>query len=63
MRNMEKAGVRRSTAMKSTGHKTESVYRRYAIVSKKDLQEGAAKLQGLNAMVTKTVTVAGRANL
>ncbi len=30
--------------MKLTGHKTESVYRRYAIVDKQSLQEAAAKL-------------------
>ncbi|MEO5656465.1 MAG: hypothetical protein ABIO65_05255 [Nitrospiria bacterium] len=30
--------------MKLTGHKTESVYRRYAIVSESDLSEGVKKL-------------------
>jgi hypothetical protein len=30
--------------MKLTGHKTESVYRRYAIVSQSDLEEAARKL-------------------
>jgi hypothetical protein len=30
--------------MKMVGHKTESVYRRYAIVSGNDLKEAAAKL-------------------
>ena len=32
--------------MKMTGHKTESVYRRYAIVSHSDLQEAAQRLAG-----------------
>jgi hypothetical protein len=31
-------------ATKMTGHKTEAVYRRYAIVSESDLREAAAKL-------------------
>jgi integrase len=44
VRNLERAGVSRSVAMKMTGHKTESVYRRYAIVSESDLREAAAKL-------------------
>jgi hypothetical protein len=44
VRNLERAGVSRSVAMKITGHKTESVYRRYAIVSDADLQTAAQKL-------------------
>jgi hypothetical protein len=31
VRNLERAGVPRSTAMKMVGHRTESTYRRYAI--------------------------------
>ncbi|MEW6775621.1 MAG: site-specific integrase [Bdellovibrionota bacterium] len=44
VRNLERAGVPRSVAMKLTGHKTESVYRRYAIVCEADLSEGIKKL-------------------
>jgi hypothetical protein len=38
--------VPRSVAMKLTGHKTENVYRRYAIVSEADLRAAAEKLGG-----------------
>lgn len=44
VRNLERAGVPRSVAMKLTGHKTESVYRRYAIADAKALEEGVEKL-------------------
>jgi integrase len=37
VRNMERAGLPRTIAMSITGHKTESIYRRYDIVSEKDL--------------------------
>jgi hypothetical protein len=33
--------------MQLTGHKTEAVYRRYAITSEADLQEGVDRLNGL----------------
>ena len=49
VRNLERAGVPRSVAMKLTGHKTESVYRRYAIVAEADLTEGVKKLAALHA--------------
>ncbi len=48
VRNLERAGVPRSTAMKMVGHKTESIYRRYAIVDETMLKEGAAQLQRLH---------------
>ena len=44
VRNLERASVSRSAAMKMTVHKTESVYRRYAIVSEGDLREAGLKL-------------------
>jgi|SRR5882724_5759852 len=46
VRNMERRGVPRSVATKITGHRTENVYRRYAIVSDADLREAARKLTG-----------------
>ena len=49
VRRLERAGVPRSVAMKLVGHKTESVYRRYAIVAEADLREGVAKLANLHA--------------
>jgi hypothetical protein len=48
VRNLERAGVPRSTAMKMVGHRTESIYRRYAIVDETMLKEGAVKLQALH---------------
>jgi integrase len=44
VRNLERAGVSRSVAMKLTGHKTENVYRRYAIVAEGDLIQAGQKL-------------------
>jgi integrase len=44
VRNLERAGVPRSTAMAMVGHRTESIYRRYAIVDEAMLREGAMKL-------------------
>ena len=44
VRNLERASISRSVAMKLTGHRTEAVYRRYAIVAENDLREAGAKL-------------------
>jgi integrase len=49
VRRFERAGVPRSVAMKLSGHKTESIYRRYAIVSEADLAEGVRKVASLSA--------------
>jgi len=48
VRNLERAGVPRSAAMKITGHKTETVYRRYAIVDEGMMREAAEKLAALH---------------
>lgn len=46
----EKAfAVSRSAAMQMTGHKTEAIYRRYAITDSAMLQEAATKLSALHA--------------
>jgi len=47
VRNFERAGVSRSVAMQLVGHRTESIYRRYAIVSEGDLREAANKLAAI----------------
>ena len=44
MRRMERAGVPRTVAMKISGHKTESIYRRYAIVAERDIADGLRKV-------------------
>ena len=55
VRNLERAGVPRSVAMAITGHKTEAVYRRYAIVAESDLNAAAAKLAMLHESHERTV--------
>jgi integrase len=47
VRNLERAGVPRSVAMKLTGHKTESVYRRYAIADDRDLRVAVERLNAV----------------
>jgi len=59
VRNLERAGMSRSAVMQLTGHKTDSVYPRYAIVSEADLGEGIAKL----ATGTIAGTIKGRAKV
>ncbi len=49
VRNLERAGIPQSVAMKMTGHKTATVYRRYAITDETMLREAATKLAALHA--------------
>ena len=64
VRNLERAGVPRSAAMAMVGHKTESIYRRYAIMDEAMLKEGAAKLAALHEVqrsaVAKIVPISER---
>jgi integrase len=48
VRNMERAGVPRSVAMKLVGHQTQAIYDRYAITNESDLREGVGKLAALH---------------
>jgi integrase len=61
VRNLERAGVPRSVAMQMVGHKTEAIYRRYAIVNDADLRAAAVKLAEASAIPTRPAmgTIAG----
>ena len=50
IRNIERAGVPRSVSMKLSGHRTEAVFRRYAITDSAMLAEGVAKLATMSEM-------------
>jgi integrase len=54
VRNLERSGVPRSVAMKLVGHKTESIYRRYAIVARQDLVDGIKRLADYRAGIDKS---------
>jgi hypothetical protein len=47
VRNLQRARVSQSVAIKITGHLLDSVYRRYAIADEDMLREGAQRLSGL----------------
>jgi integrase len=48
VRNMERAGIPRATAMAISGHKTEATYRRYNIVAEQDIRAAGQRLEGLH---------------
>ena len=54
VRNLERDGVSRSAAMAMVGHKTESIYRRYAIVDAGALRDAAAKIDRAAGTISGT---------
>jgi integrase len=55
VRNLERDGVSRSAAMAMVGHKTEAIYRRYAIVDASALRDAAAKIDRAAGTISGTV--------
>lgn len=64
VRNLERAGIPRSAAMKMVGHKTEAIYRRYAIADEGMLKEAGEKLSAFHgaeqARFGKVISTAGK---
>ena len=56
VRNLERDGVSRSAAMAMVGHKTEAIYRRYAIVDANTLRDAAAKIDHAAGTIPGTAT-------
>ena len=52
---MERAGVSRSVAKRLVGHKTDSIYERYAVTSEQDLREGVKKIARLKRKTARKV--------
>ena len=56
VRRMERVSVARSVAMKISGHKTESIYRRYAIVAERDIADGLRKVAAFQRRVARAAS-------
>jgi integrase len=67
VRNMERAGIPRKTAMAIAGHKTEAIYWRYAMSNDRDIRDAGRKLEryfeeirtAADKTITKSITVPG----
>ena len=55
MRNMEDAGVPRSSAIQAGGPKTETVYKRFAIRNPKDAQETSRQIEERKTRAVNTL--------
>lgn len=60
VRNMERAGIPRKTAMAIAGHKTEAIYWRYAMSNDRDIRDAGRKLERyfeeIRTTAAKTIT-------
>ena len=59
VRNMELANMPRSLAMRVSGHKTEAVYRRYAIVTDADVRAALEQVQAAKKAKGKVIALGG----
>ncbi len=55
VRNLNRAGVTETVAMKITGHKTRNVFDRYDITSEEDLADASRKLQAMTGTISGTI--------
>ncbi len=60
VRNMVRAGVSEHTAMRRSGHKTNSIFKRYDIVSETDLRDADAKVSAYLARLRAENGQSGR---